>query len=110
MSPTLYLGPRNSLTPVFMPRAQLDGTPYGKEIERRLTIEGFPTNLVSEKEDAPQFSRPQPAGGGRPPIPPPPKNLGAPLTPRPPSQQDPECGTALRDSQGRTRTMSSFSS
>lgn len=87
----LYLGPRDSLTAVNMARAELQGTPYGKEMERRLTIEGFPVSLLlsltSEKEDVPQFSRPQPSGGGGPPpLPPPPKNMGAPLPPRPPSQ------------------------
>jgi hypothetical protein len=87
----LYLGPRDSLTAVNMPRAELQGTPYGKEMERRLTIEGFPISLLlsqtSEKEEVPQFSRPQPSGGGGPPpLPPPPKNMGAPLPPPPPSQ------------------------
>ena len=38
----LYLGPRESLTALNMPRAQLDGTPYAKEIQRRLTIEEVP--------------------------------------------------------------------
>ena len=83
----LYLGPRDSLTQIIMPRAELLGTPYGKEIERRLTIEGFPSSFVSQMEsrdaEVPQFSRPQPA----PPPPPPPKNVGAPLPPRPPSQR-----------------------
>jgi hypothetical protein len=86
----LYPGPRDSLTQVFMPRAELDGTPYGKEIERRLTMEGFPANFLAnqspEKDEGPQFSRPQPASGGPPRLPPPPKNMGAPLPPRPPSQ------------------------
>jgi hypothetical protein len=82
----LYLGPRDSLTQVFMPRAELDGTPYGKEIERRLMIEGFRADFVRDKEEAPQFSRPQPATGAPPPLPPMPKNMGAPLPPRPPSQ------------------------
>ncbi|MFI5118711.1 MAG: hypothetical protein ACHP8B_18650 [Terriglobales bacterium] len=87
----LYLGSRDSLTAVNMPRAELEGTPYGKEMERRLTIEGFPVSLLlsqtSEKEEVPQFSRPQPSGGaGPPPLPPPPKNMGAPLPPPPPSQ------------------------
>ena len=87
----LYLGPRDSLTLINMPRAELVGTLYGKEIERRLTIEGFPVNFTSGSAsgngEAPQFSRPQPAGGGPPILPPPPsKNMGAPLPPRPPSQ------------------------
>ena len=83
----LYLGPRDSLTQVIMPRAALLGTPYGKEMERRLTIEGFPPSFISQMEsrdaEAPQFSRPQPA----PPPPPSPKNRGAPLPPRLPSQE-----------------------
>lgn len=83
----LYLGPRDSLTQVFMPRAELVGTPYGKEIERRLTIEGFPASLISQMQsrdaEAPQFSRTEPSVV---PLPPPPKSLGAPLPPRPPSQ------------------------
>jgi hypothetical protein len=82
----LYLGPRDSLTAVFMTRAELASTPYGKEIQRRLTIEGFPNNPGAEQREAPQFRRPQPASGGLPPLPPPPKNMGAPLPPRPPSQ------------------------
>jgi len=81
-----YVGPRDSLTEIFMTRAELNGTPYGKEIERRLTIEGFPANIIAERREAPQFSRPQPAAGGPPLLPPPPKNMGAPLPPRPPSQ------------------------
>lgn len=32
----LYLGPRDSLTVVDMPRADLEGTPYGREIARRV--------------------------------------------------------------------------
>ena len=91
----LYLGPRDSLTEVNMPRAELEGTPYGKEIERRLQIEGFPAALLADKAEAPQFSRPQPGqllpipgpAGGPQPRPSPPKNVGAPpLPPRPPSQ------------------------
>jgi hypothetical protein len=34
----LYLGPRDSLTVVRNRQSDLDGTPYGKELERRLTI------------------------------------------------------------------------
>jgi hypothetical protein len=85
----LYLGPRDGLTEISMSRAELEGTPYGKEIQRRLTIEGFPNNLGDEKGEAPQFPRPQPDSGPSslpPPLPPRPKNVGAPLPPRPPSQ------------------------
>jgi hypothetical protein len=85
----LYLGPRDSLTQVFMARSELEGTPYGKEMERRLTLElGSSTNFIPEQSEAPQFPRPQ---SGRPtnappPLPPPPKSMNAPLPPRPPSQ------------------------
>jgi len=86
----LYLGPRDSLTRVSMTRAELDGTPYGKEVQRRLTIEGFPSDMGagSEKAELPQFSRPETGSGpaSLPPLPPPPKNMGAALPPRPPSQ------------------------
>lgn len=89
----LYLGPRDSLIAMHMTLAELDATPYGKEIARRLTIEGFPAEFISLQEsgsaEVPQFSRPQPSpggAGGPPSLPPPPKNMGAPLPPRPPSQ------------------------
>jgi len=83
-----YLGPRDRLTQVRMPREELDGTPYGKELQRRLAIEGFPSNLNFGDDEVAQFSRPQPQSGGAPPppMPPPPKNMGAPLPPRPPAQ------------------------
>jgi len=35
----LYLGPRNSLVTVQMSPAELEGTPYGKEIERGKDIQ-----------------------------------------------------------------------
>lgn len=82
----LYVGPRDTLIQVSVTRAELDGTSYGKEVERRLTIEGFPVTVISENQEAPQFPRPQPGSGGLPPLPPPPKNMGAPLPRRPPSQ------------------------
>jgi hypothetical protein len=85
----LYLGPRESLTQVSMTRADLEGTPYGKEIQRRLTIEGFPSSwgAGAEKAEAPQFPRPTSSDNApSPPPPPPPKNMGAALPPRPPSQ------------------------
>src|SRR5262249_5949461 len=49
----LYLGPRDSLTAIELPRAQVAGTPYGKEIERRLTIMwgAAPGDIFSEKEE-----------------------------------------------------------
>ncbi len=87
----LYLGPRDSLTVIYVPHSELAGTPYGKEVERRLAIEGFPRSFIaqqmgSDQNEGPQFRRPQPAGGGPPKLPPPPKNMDAPLPPRPPSQ------------------------
>ena len=87
----LYLGPRDSLTEVSMSRAELQDTPYGKEVARRLTIEGFPSDMGGgpEKSEAPQFPRPQTSTGNPstpPRLSPPPKNMGAPLPPRPPSQ------------------------
>jgi hypothetical protein len=85
-----YLGPRDSLTAIGMPRPELVGTPYGKEIERRLSIEGFPPSFIAQVEsgggEGPQFSRPQPGRASLPILPPPPKNVDAPLPPRPPSQ------------------------
>ena len=60
----LYLGPRDSLTVLEMTRAELEGTPYGKEIQRRLEIEkvfGFsPGDIYAEKAEGPQFPRPKP--------------------------------------------------
>ena len=47
----LYLGPRDSLTSVSMTRTQLQGTAYGKEIERRLKIE-----MILQPDEAPLFS------------------------------------------------------
>jgi hypothetical protein len=58
----LYLGPRDSLTSVSMTRVQLEGTAYGKEIERRLKIEMILEEdadpLFAEKEESLQFPRP----------------------------------------------------
>lgn len=86
----LYLGPRDSLTQVFMPRSELEGTAYGKELAQRLTLEfGQAPNFIPESNEAPQFRRTQPqvAAAGIPPrLPPPPKSIHDPLPPRPPSQ------------------------
>jgi hypothetical protein len=35
----LYLGPRDSLVNVPMRPSELDGTPYGKELKRRMAIQ-----------------------------------------------------------------------
>lgn len=60
----LYLGPRDSLTRLLFPRDELLGTPYGKEIERRMSVAGrsaadIAAALHSETGyEAPQFRRP----------------------------------------------------
>lgn len=83
----LYLGPRDSLIAVQAPREEVDGTPYGKELLRRMTIFGFEPSLpemLSHKTEDPQFNRPEPSSDRS--IPALPKNMNAPLPPRPPSQ------------------------
>ena len=89
----LYLGPRDSLIAVDAPRTEVDGTAYGKELLRRMKIFGFQPfipEMLSHKTENPQFSRPEPSEG---PVSSPslssrsvPKNINAPLPPRPPSQ------------------------
>jgi len=67
----LYLGPRDKLTVTANTRAELDGTPYGKELERRLTIifGKAPDFLppADESGERPAFSRTSPPP---PPLPP----------------------------------------
>jgi hypothetical protein len=102
----LYLGPRDSLTTIEMTRAQLEGTPYLTELERRSKIQMFPLYPLPEKEEALQFPPPEPENAAAPPpplSPPPPAKPPAstpspgttpakmkvgpvPLPPRPPSQ------------------------
>ena len=92
----LFIGPRDTLTQLRMPRSELDGTAYGKEITRRLTIQiGQPFNFLNDETEVPQFPKPQPqpqqpqpqaAAAGPPPLPPIPKSINDPLPPRPPSQ------------------------
>lgn len=48
----LYLGPRDSLTSINMTRTELAGTAYENELERRLTIEGFPPDFAAQLEAA----------------------------------------------------------
>jgi hypothetical protein len=84
----LYLGPRDSLIAVQAPREEVDGTPYGKELLRRMSIFGFQPfipEMRSHKTENPQFARPAPRQG---PVSSPalPKNMNAPMPPRPPSQ------------------------
>jgi hypothetical protein len=68
----LYLGPRDSLTILRNPRADLDGTPYGKEIERRLTImldkapEFIPK--AGEPTERPAYTRTSPGRAPPPPL------------------------------------------
>ncbi len=81
----LYLGPRDSLIGVEAAREEVDGTPYGKELLRRMTILGFHLPYIPETKESAQFDRPEP-GSGLPPFPAPPKTMDAPLPPRPPSQ------------------------
>jgi hypothetical protein len=58
----LYLGPRDSLTDVSMPRAELFDTPYGQEVQRRLAVLGFSADFVlrltSVTGESAQFPRP----------------------------------------------------
>ena len=73
----LYLGPRDRITVVKNPRSDLDGTAYGRELERRLTIifdraPDFLPRSNSETEQ-PAFSR----------TPPPPPPLPMLPTPQP---------------------------
>jgi hypothetical protein len=84
----LYLGARDSLIAVEAPREEVDGTPYGKELLRRMAIFGFQPSIpemLSHKTENPQFTRPEPSEGP-PSFPTPPKNMNAPLPARPPSQ------------------------
>ena len=63
----LYLGPRDSLIQLHTTRADLQGTAYGKEINRRLEIMfGARIDVVSEKAESPQFPR---NSGPPPPLP-----------------------------------------
>jgi hypothetical protein len=78
----LFLGPRDTLAAVNMPRADLEGTPYGREIARRFEILlGQSQNILSAATETPQF--PPGSGGAPPPLPPPPKSIHDPLPPRP---------------------------
>jgi len=81
----LYLGPRDSLIEVEAPREEVDGTPYGKEILRRMTIQGLDLPYIPDAKESAQFYRPEPSDGPQP-FPAPPKNMDTPLPPRPPSQ------------------------
>jgi hypothetical protein len=73
----LYLGPRDSLIAVEAVREEVDGTAYGKELLRRMTILGFNLPYIPERKESPQFDPPEPAY---------PRTMDVPLPPRPPSQ------------------------
>jgi hypothetical protein len=54
----LYLGPRDTLIAVNMSRVDLEGTPYGREIRRRLEILfGQAPNIIPAAIETPQFPR-----------------------------------------------------
>lgn len=85
----LYVGSRDTLTQVFVPRTELVDTTYGKEIERRLQIQTGRTMDFAEESEGPQYQKPpqQTVSNGIRRVPPnPPKSINAPLPPRPPSQ------------------------
>ena len=82
----LYLGPRDSLISVEAVRDEVDGTAYGKELLRRMTLLGFDLPYVPETKESHQFERPEPGDAPSPTSPAPPKTVGSPLPPRPPSR------------------------
>lgn len=82
----LYVAPRDALTQLFMPRSELEDTPYGKELDRRTTIQLGRTLEFPRDAEAPLFERPRAGKGGPPPLPPLPKSMHDPLPPRPPSR------------------------
>jgi hypothetical protein len=84
-----YAGPRDGLTQVNVPREELVGTEYGKEVNRRLLIEMGRTMEFNGPPEEPQWRRPaqQTVSNGVHLTPPnPPKSINDPLPPRPPSQ------------------------
>jgi hypothetical protein len=84
-----YAGHRDAQIQVNMPRAELDGTAYGTEVNRRLLIQTGRTTPFDAQPEEPQFRRPieQTVSNGIHRLPPsPPKSAGDPLPPRPPSQ------------------------
>lgn len=86
----LYVGPRDTLTQVNVPAAELENTDYGRELNRRLQIEMGRTMTFTEPSEMPQCHRPvrqtMVSGPIGPPPPPMPKSMHDPLPPRPPSQ------------------------
>lgn len=85
----LYVGPRDALTQVNVPREKLDGTAYGAEVNRRLMIQTGRTMEFDGPPEEPQYRKPvqQTVSNGIHRLPPsPPKSANDPLPPRPPSQ------------------------
>lgn len=85
-----YAGPRDSLTQVNVPAAELENSDYGREINRRLLIEMGRTMTFTGPDETPQCHRPARqtvvSGPIGPPLPPMPRSMRDPLPPRPPSQ------------------------
>lgn len=85
----LYVGSRNTLTQVFVPRSELVNTAYGKEIERRLQIQIGRTMDFTQTSEGAQYQKPPQhiVSNGIHRLPPnPPKSINNPLPLRPPSQ------------------------
>jgi hypothetical protein len=85
----LYLGSRDSLTAVTVPRSELAGTGYGKNVTRRYMIQTGQTLEFAQESEVLQFPRPmhQIVSTGVHLLPPhPPKSANDPLPRRPPSQ------------------------
>src|SRR5205085_2143079 len=61
----LYLGPRDSLIAVDTVREEVDGTPYGKELLRRMKLLDLVLPYIPDAKENPQFGRPEP--GSEPP-------------------------------------------
>jgi hypothetical protein len=83
----LYVGSRDMLTQVFVPRSELINTAYGNEVERR--FQTGRTMDFAEASEAPQYQKPpqQTVSNGTRRLPPnPPKSIDDPLPPRPPFQ------------------------
>jgi len=85
----LYVGSRDNLTQAFVPRSELVGTEYGREVERRLQIQTGRTMEFTQASEGPQYQKPpqQIISSGIHRLPPnPPKTVNEPLPPRPPSE------------------------
>jgi hypothetical protein len=82
----LYVGSRDTLTQVFVPRSELVGTAYGQEVERRLQIQTGRTMDYPVASESPHYQKPpqQIVSSGIRRLPP--KGINDPLPPRPPSQ------------------------